>query len=49
MQAIRCKECNKALVEAEGTCTIRKKCPRCHKYNVIKIDGNKIIKHNIED
>ena len=20
MQAIRCKECNKALVEAEGTC-----------------------------
>lgn len=50
MQTIRCKNDNKVITEIEvkGTCTVRKKCHYCKRYNVIKIKDNKIIEHIIE-
>lgn len=51
MQTIRCKECNRILmqIDIEGKCTIKEECsrPKCKKYNLINIKDNKIIEHSI--
>jgi phage FluMu protein Com len=37
MQKIRCKQCGKLLLEAEGQATIIKDCPKCKTRNFIEI------------
>ncbi len=33
MEKIRCKQCGKILMEAEGQATIKKICPKCKTRN----------------
>lgn len=37
MQEIKCKRCGKLLMEAEGSATIIKICPKCKTKNIITI------------
>lgn len=42
MQEIRCTNCGKLLMEAEGQATIRKICPKCKTVNDIQIGQKEI-------
>lgn len=40
MQELRCKHCNKMLMEAEGQAHIKKICPKCKTVNEFYIKEN---------
>lgn len=41
MQTLRCKECGKVLLEAEGQAHIVKDCPKCKTRNEFYINKDK--------
>lgn len=41
MQTLRCKNCNKVLLEAEGQAHIVKDCPKCKTRNEFYINKDK--------
>ena len=43
MKTIRCKKCNKRLLDFKDDINIVTKCPRCKKINQLSISDNKII------